>query len=465
MLGARSSSPPGLSGPPTRWDQIRRDDATRVPNLAPVVMTNALPSTMPVQMYFGRGVGATHMYDVGLAPGLAPATPVEMTLESGKMSSYFSIPGTPGQPDRVTAHSIGTANKAVSLRLPAGSQAKQVSWTVSGPQKQRWAELTQLGMNPSQTLRIRLENAGYNLVYDNDGPATQAHLRVKAGPGANPVDVGLISIPGGHTTFQFQLPVTTLALGNVVNGLAGWLVADPTVTLTAVDYSGTGIAAIEYGRDGAHWTTYAGTFTYTDEGDTFLFYRARDNAQDQELAKSQELKVDTRSPDVSVFTDQASYTRTQGFVVHFSASDPAPGSGLSVVNATLDAQVVTAGQAVDLLFFALGSHTLQVTATDVAGWSTTRATTFTIIATIDSLPDLIRELRRRGEIDSDGIMQSFLAKALAAQSAAARGNRTPAINELNALLNDVAAQSGKHITTRAANLLSGDVRYVIATLP
>jgi hypothetical protein len=55
-------------------------------------------------------------------------------------------------------------------------------------------------------------------------------------------------------SFQFQLPVTALALTNVVNGQNGWLVADPTVTLTAKDYSGTGIARVEYGHDQVSWS-------------------------------------------------------------------------------------------------------------------------------------------------------------------------------------------------------------------
>jgi len=87
------------------------------------------------------------------------------------------------------------------------------------------------------------------------------------------------------------------------------------------------------------------------------------------------------------------------------------------------------------------------------------------IATIGSVQDLIRELRRRGEIDSDGVMNSLLAKAQAAAASIARGNRTAALNQLGALLNELAAQSGKHITARGAAIASADVQYVMAHLP
>ena len=456
---------PGLVGVPQRWDQIRQDTATRVPDLAPVMITDALTSTMPVQMYAGRGTGATHAYDLVPAAGTTDGTPIETTFESGRLSAYFSIPGTTDKPDTITARDIGTGTKDIAVALPASGTPKPITFTVAGSEKQRWAELTNLGMAPGQKIAIRLENAGYHVFFDNNGPATTADLTVKAGPNATPVSVGTIQIPNGQSTTQFQLPVTTLTVSGEVFGQNGWLIAPVTVTLTAKDFSSQGIAAIEYGTDSVNWTVYSMPFVYANEGQTTLFYRARDNAQDQELAKSREFKIDTRKPVVAVSTDQAQYTRVQAFTVHFSATDPVPGSGLAQLAGNLDGTTVSNGDSIDLLFYPLGAHTVSATAKDVAGWSTTNSASFQLIATIGSVQDLIRELRRRGEIDSDGVMNSLLAKAQAAAASIARGNRTAALNQLGALLNELAAQSGKHITARGAAIASADVQYVMAHLP
>jgi hypothetical protein len=188
-----------LAGSPTFWDDIRReDDPTLVPNLAPIALTDqALPSTSPIQMFAGRGVGATHTYQVLLAPDLPGGTLYEATFESAKLSSYFAIPGTPDKPESITAHDIGGLSKAISLSLPFDSETKAVTWTIAGPEKQRWVELTGLTMVPGQEITISLENAGRILIITNTGAETSANLHVKAGPCATAVEGGTLHIPSG----------------------------------------------------------------------------------------------------------------------------------------------------------------------------------------------------------------------------------------------------------------------------
>src|SRR5207248_411963 len=151
----------------------------------------------PSQMFAGQGVGATHTYDVLLAPDLGDGTPCEATFESGKLSSYFAIPGTTDKPDSITAHDIGGPNKAISLSIPPDSETKAITWTIAGPEKQRWAELTELTMVPGQTITLAVENTGWVLIMTNAGPPTSAHLRVKGGPTEEPVNRGTLDIPAG----------------------------------------------------------------------------------------------------------------------------------------------------------------------------------------------------------------------------------------------------------------------------
>jgi hypothetical protein len=51
-----------------------------------------------------------------------------------------------------------------------------------------------------------------------------------------------------------------------------------------------------------------------------------------------------------------------------------------------------------------------------------------------------------------------------AKQAAQRGNKTAAINKLQEFIDLVRAQSGRHITADAAQILIADAQYVIGTL-
>jgi len=94
---------------------------------------------------------------------------------------------------------------------------------------------------------------------------------------------------------------------------------------------------------------------------------------------------------------------------------------------------------------------------------TTPATTNT--KSRSSIQSWIVRLRKLDEIDSDGIENSLLAKVDAALAAQGRGQSKVVHNHLAALIHELEAQSGKHITVRAANLLIGDAHYIQTHLP
>jgi hypothetical protein len=256
---------------------------------------------------------------------------------------------------------------------------------------------------------------------------------------------------------ELQQPRTTLTVTGQVPGNDGWLLAPVTLELSATDSSGMGIDRIEHRRDLLPWEKYScppgtgtcstGPFAYAYEGETLFSYRAIDRARNIEAIKQSAFKIDTRKPAVTASTDQTLYTRVEAFVVHGSASDPTPGSGLESVSLTLDSAPVSDGQSIDLLWFSLGTHAVSVTAEDVAGWRETTSASFELIATQESVTALIQKLRALGEIDSDGITTSLLKKAEKAN--------------WGALRNELQAQAGKHISQRAAAILDGDVLYVM----
>ena len=67
-----------------------------------------------------------------------------------------------------------------------------------------------------------------------------------------------------------------------------------------------------------------------------------------------------------------------------------------------------------------------------------------------------------GSIDSIGIRESLLAKLSAVKAAFDRGQTKTALNELNAFVNSVKAQSEAHISKAAADALIADANWMIA---
>lgn len=457
---------PGLSGPGTDWSDLQ-DDALRIPNLAPVPSIGSDESDEGSQIFAGRGTGTTYFYDVALRAEQPAGTAVKVSLNTSTLSSAFSIPGVAGKPDRIGIERIGTAEERISFEVPADSTSKQITWTVGGGRKKRWARCDNLSVAPGQRVTIRLTNGGFNPIFENTGPTTACDLTVNQDAGGSDVHVGSVEIGAGpsSTPLQFQLPVTKIALANVTFGANNWITAPVTVNLTAKDFSGLGMMEVNYGQDGIVWTRVIGdsqaSLQYANEGATVLYFRSIDVAGNVEEPKAQDFTIDTRAPTVSATVDASVVTRVDPFLVHFGVSDPAPGSGIDTFAATLDGQPVSQGQSVDLLWFPLGTHVIGITATDRAGWTSSGSATFELTATLDSLGKTVAELELRGEITSG--TSNDLSKVLQAAAASqARGNAAAAVRQLTAISTQITSLSGKQVSTKAANLLNSDIAYVIA---
>jgi hypothetical protein len=455
---------PNLSEAPTRWDQIRQDDNTRVPNLARIPLTDGAEGTIPLEMYYSQGQGATYTHAIVPAPGVAAGTPVEWTMHSPHLSAHVIAPAS-NSADEITVHRVYTPDKAVTVKLPENGVSKPFTWTMAGPVKQRWLELSNLNMAPGQAITLSLSNGGYDATFDNNGPATTATVRVQAGPGLAPVSIGTMTIPGGKSpVLQFGAPITTLTTSNGKNGKNGWFTSAIKVQLTAQDFSGTGIAFIEYSKNKLVWITYYNPFVYAEEGETKLYYRAKDKANDLEIARTATIKIDTHPPVVTVKTDKDKYTRTELFPVHFSSTDPLPGSGIASSSGLFNGLTVVDGQKVDLFGLNLGNYTLKVTAEDVAGLSTSKSATITLIATIDSLLATVTRFRTEGSINKEDVSKSLKQKLTEAKEAYNKGNKKGAQTILKAFLDEVKAQTGKAITAAAAGILLMDSSFVIQSL-
>jgi hypothetical protein len=109
-----------------------------------------------------------------------------------------------------------------------------------------------------------------------------------------------------------------------------------------------------------------------------------------------------------------------------------------------------------------GTTTILAKSTDNAGNSSSQTVAFNIIATCGSISAAIDYFLQSGAIDNAGIAHSLQASLDAAQVKMDQGNVNAAQNLLQAFINHVEAQRGKHITPEAAGILIADAQYVIA---
>jgi FIMAH domain-containing protein len=84
--------------------------------------------------------------------------------------------------------------------------------------------------------------------------------------------------------------------------------------------------------------------------------------------------------------------------------------------------------------------------------------------TIASLATCVENATSQGIITSQGVTHSLLAKLAAAQVAVDRGQTSVAINNLEAFINEVQAQAGKHIDSMHAQHMVMHAQLVIQAL-
>jgi len=209
------------------------------------------------------------------------------------------------------------------------------------------------------------------------------------------------------------------------------------VMLAADDDDGSGVALTEYDLDGSGWQTYTAPFTVSADGEHTVQYRSTDVAGNVEAAKSVSFRIDSTPPVVTYTGNAGSYTVDQTVVIHCTATDPSPGSGVaSTTCEDVNAPAYT---------FPLGPTTLSATATDAAGNVGSGSTTFTVTVTFASLEALVSRFSTSADVASG--LNDKLQAAADAKNANARNNK------LDAFENQLRAQTGKAFTADQADIL------------
>ncbi|PEZ02897.1 hypothetical protein CN326_19070 [Bacillus sp. AFS018417] len=246
-----------------------------------------------------------------------------------------------------------------------------------------------------------------------------------------------------------QPPVTTVTTDGIT-GEGAWNAKDVNVKFTAEDDpTGTGVNRIETRVDGGDWTNKT-ELALTAEGMHSVEYRAIDNAGNVEEVKHLAIGIDKTAPviAVSVPGDGSIYENSEDLTPQFTLTDNFSGVDNSKTTVTLDTHAYKIGTEISLYTLPLGQHTLVISSSDLAGNQGSKTVHFQTVASIDSLKALVTRFADTKWIDNAGIANSLQVKL--------------ANNDLNSFVNEVKAQSGKHISSEAASYLLRDAQYVLS---
>jgi uncharacterized protein YjdB len=246
-------------------------------------------------------------------------------------------------------------------------------------------------------------------------------------------------------------PVTTAVVTpSQPDGQNGWYVHSVTVTLTADDNL-SGAIKTEYSLDGGStWQSYTVPLILSQDSKQYtLEYRSTDNAGNEEAAKMITFKLDATAPTITVSgVVYGSYSDSVDIEPVIVLGDNLSGVDNSKTTITLDTHGVQPGATIPLYTLPLGLHTFIVSACDQAGNVSSHSIMFQTSTSIQSLQDLITHFTSAGWIDNAGIANSLQSKLAA--------------TNLTAFVNEVQAQSGKHIPAQYANDLIRDAQYLLS---
>jgi hypothetical protein len=174
------------------------------------------------------------------------------------------------------------------------------------------------------------------------------------------------------------------------------------------------------------------------------------------------INIDQTDPGVIITSPTAMvYENTDSFTIAWSVTDAL--SGVASESGTLDGAPVSNGQLVNLLIVAAGPHTVAVNGVDVADNAASASVTFLVHTDLDGLLASLDYMCSLGWI-ARGQCQSLRAKLMAAKAAVERGHVNTAENVLDAFINELDAQVGKHVTQQAFDILKPSAEYVIGDL-
>jgi len=240
-------------------------------------------------------------------------------------------------------------------------------------------------------------------------------------------------------------PVTQASLTPAEpDGMNGWYVQPVTLALGPAANSSQ-LAKTEYRLDGgSSWHPYSAPIVFDDhDGEHVVGYRSVDIAGQVETAKNVAFRIDTGAPAITVTgLVYDSFDTSDTVWPSILLSDEVSGIDESRTTATVDAVPYRIGDPIELYALPLGTHTLAIAASDLAGNNTLVTVTFRTVPSVEGLKRLVARFAADQRIGNAGIANSL--------------QRKLEHNDLKAFVHEVQAQSGKHIASDAAAYLLRD---------
>lgn len=204
---------------------------------------------------------------------------------------------------------------------------------------------------------------------------------VVTGEGLHTVTAFAVDLAGniGPSTSAYYL-IDSIAPTTTAAGLPdGWVSHEVTVTLSADDGDGSGVASTRYRLGSSSWSAYDGPVAVSAEGTTTIEYGSIDAAGNRETTRSAIVLVDTRAP-VTTTTIEPSYFGTA--TIDLDARDAV--SGVSSTRWSLDGGPWNEGAALTVTSY--GDHTLAFYSTDLAGNAEEPTTVPIVVLDPDTTP-------------------------------------------------------------------------------
>ena len=203
--------------------------------------------------------------------------------------------------------------------------------------------------------------------------------------GNNYVEIVVEDSKGGKDTQHFyifveteQIPPATTASINPPANEQGWHNSMVAITLSAIDnLDGSGVKEIHYQLDTNPEVVTSGNqadVNVGSQGVHLLTFWAVDQAGNQESLHTIELKIDMTPPLLNMPTVNTTYIYNDTLSFNFDVWDTL--SGIADVSATLNGVPISSGASLTLT--KLGTNTFTLTATDIAGNTSTQTITFEV---------------------------------------------------------------------------------------
>lgn len=256
----------------------------------------------------------------------------------------------------------------------------------------------------------------------------------------------------GRMSTDLEAPVTTYTVTEGTVGEGQYNKQDVRVSFTALD-TGIGVKNTLYRLNGGEWIEGTEAVSGT-EGRNVLEFKSVDKVYNEGAVQAVVINIDKTAPVITA-PDKIDIYHYEALQTRIEAYDSL--SGLQEMTVTFDGNIVSADISIAPLTLTLGTHSIGVTAKDNAGNEASKTITVEVMIDTDHLDELLNKGLEQKLISDNGMCNGLMAKVTAAQKAE---NIKTRLNILNALINQIKAQSGKKIEKAFADLMINDITNI-----